>query len=128
MSNYSRLDVAIESLMQARMHFESGNFICAVILSGAAQRVLRDLCRNQSIVTTVEIIEAETGHHWRAVDALLTACFNKTKHARKDSCESVSIGSEDAKALMAVAASDLAKLFKGSSKEVSDFYEFITKI
>lgn len=122
------MDIAIESLLQARLHFESQNYICAVILSGAAQRVLRDLCLNKKLMSTVEIIELDSGHSWKKVDKILTDCFNKTKHARMDSSESVSISSQEARVLMTVAASDLVKLYVNPSKDVADFYDFIRSI
>ena len=47
MKSHSKCDLAVELLSQAvRLHSER-NFAVAIVLSGAAQQILRDVCKKK---------------------------------------------------------------------------------
>ena len=128
MSNYKQIEIAIESLLQAQKFYEASNFICSVILGGAGQRILHDLCSTEGIEPVVETIGNFNGHGKNRVHGLITNCYNKLKHADRDANDDVFVSSDEARVLLTVAATDLLRLNTTKSVEILNFIKFIERL
>jgi len=128
MSQHSRLEIAIEALLQAQKFYEASNYICAVILAGASQQVIHDLCIANGKESVIKTIGQLSGHGAKKVHNLIVDSYNKSKHADRDPNDSVFVSSDEARVLMTVAATDLLKFPHVLSKEVLEFFDFIRSI
>jgi hypothetical protein len=59
---------------------------------------------------------------------LVTDAYNKMKHADVDPEGAVEVSEDEPRALMTLAATDLMRLKEISTKEISDFIEFVRTI
>lgn len=128
MSEYSRIEIAIESLIQAQKLYGESNFICSVILAGAAQQVIRDLCKSKKIEPVIKTIGKISGRKPKDIHDLIVESYNKSKHADINPNENVFVSADEARVLMTVAATDLMRIDRIQSKRVMDFIEFIRSI
>ncbi|WP_143474086.1 hypothetical protein [Limnohabitans sp. B9-3] len=128
MQTFTKIQVATISLIQAKEAFIRNDFVSATILSGAAQQIVRDICKSRGIEPTLKTISNVSGHSGQLVHDLVTDAYNKMKHADKDPEGVVEVSQDEPRALMTLAATDLMRLKEITSKEISEFVEFVRTI
>ena len=125
MSTYSKIEIAITSLLRAKDFFVTGDYVAATILAGAGQQIVRDVCKSRGIDPTIKTIINESGHSAKMVHNLVVETYNKMKHADSDPEGMVEVCEEEPRMLMTLAATDLMRMKEIKSKEVSEFIDFI---
>lgn len=125
MQTFTKIQVATKSLFQAKDAFLKGDYISSTILAGAAQQIVRDICKSRGIEPTIKIISDVSGHPGKLVHELVTDAYNKMKHADLDPNELVEVSSDEPQVLMTLAVTDLIKLRE--IKEHSELVGFVEK-
>lgn len=125
---YSKIEIAIHSLITAKDFHQKGDYIISTILSGPAQQVLRDLCKSRNIEPVIKTISNKSGHSEKDIHEMLVETYNGMKHADKDPEASVEVLEAISRSLMTVAATDLMRLNEIKSKDISDFVDYVKSI
>ncbi len=128
MQSYKRIEIAIRALVRAKSAYLENDYVSSTILAGAAQQIVRDICKSKNIEPTIKTISDASGHSGKLVHDLVTDAYNKMKHADVDPQGSVEVSEDEPRALMTLAATDLMRLKEISTKEISDFIEFVKTI
>lgn len=128
MAEHSRIGVAIEALLQAGEFYKAENYICAVILAGASQQVLRDLCVANGVEPTVKTVARLSDKSTNMVHNMIVAAYNKTKHADVDPKDPVFISKDEARMLITIATTDLMRLQPIENQKIMDFLNFVRNI
>jgi hypothetical protein len=123
MTSYSKCQVAVELLTQAvRLHSEK-NLVAAIVLSGAAQQILRDVCKTKAISSTLNDLAQSHGKDVKELHRLIVAVYNKFKHADVEQGD-VAVVDEEARVLITLAAADLMRLnlpLTDDTKKIVDY-------
>ena len=125
MQAFTKIQVATTSLFQARDAFLRGDYISSTILAGAAQQIVRDICKSRGVEPTIKTISKVSGHSGKLVHELVTDAYNKMKHADLDPNEIVEVSSDEPQVLMTLAVTDLIRLRE--IKEHSELVGFVEK-
>lgn len=128
MQSFTKIQVATKALFQAKDAFLKGDYISSTILAGAAQQIVRDICKSRGVEPTIKTISNVSGHSGKLVHDLVTDAYNKMKHADVDPEGAVEVSEDEPRALMTLAVTDLMRLKEVSTKEISDFIEFVRTI
>jgi hypothetical protein len=122
-TTYTRTQVAIILLNDAKDLYTKGKFISSIVLAGAAQQLLRDLCRNVKIDPTIKILSNIQNIHGQGLHDLIAETYNKLKHADKEQGD-VEVDKDEAKILLVLAASDLMRLNYPQNDIIKNFLKF----
>lgn len=106
----SKIDIAVAALVSAIKSYEVGDWVASTILGGAARQVLNDICITRGLDTTTELLASSLGYKKSEIHTIITESYNGMKHAERDSDALVEVSSAQPKALIIMAASDLARL------------------
>lgn len=123
--NYSKIEIAVEALIQAQKFHEASNFICAQILLGASQTIIKDLCKANGIQSSISDIVEFSGYEYSEVHNIVVGTYNKTKHADRDPFDTVFVSAENIKMHMEVAVSDLLRLDPNLINIIPDVFGYV---
>jgi hypothetical protein len=125
MNSFSKTEVAIAALVKAKECYQAQDWVASIILAGAAQQILRDLCRSRGLASTLEQVGITKGSNFKDVHVLISSAYNSMKHADLDPDASVVASLEESQVLLVLAAADLVKLSVDFSTEVKDILSFV---
>ena len=103
--------------------YSKGNFTSAIVLAGAAQQLLRDICKDAKIEPTIKILADNEGRDGQGLHDLIVETYNRLKHADKEQGD-VEVVEGDAKVLMVLGASDLMRLNISKNDVIKNFLKF----
>ena len=124
MKSYSKIEVAVVALIQAKELYLLGDYVSATILAGAGQQIVRDTCKNRGTETTIKTISNASGQPAQLVHKLVVDGYNKMKHADNDPEGVVEVSEAEPRMLMTLAATDLMRLKEIRSPKIAEFIEF----
>ena len=122
---YTKIEVSLKALLRAKEAFLVNDYVSATLLAGAAQQIVRDICKSRDIEPTIQKISNVSGHDKKRIHSLVADAYNKMKHADIDPNEVVEVSAEEPQVLMTLAVTDLIKLRE--IKESSELVAFVEK-
>ncbi len=121
---YAKSEIAVKALMHSIDCYRSKDYISSIILSGASRQILNDLCRANSLPTTVEKISETTRKTRAQVHEFVAQTYNSLKHADKDPEKPIEVSGDEAKMLILLASADLARLNYTTLQDIKLILEF----
>lgn len=109
MAIFTKENVAIDLLLHAVRMRQEGSLMAAILLSGASQQILRDICVSKNIVPAIETLANNSDPGVKKLHDFIVDTYNKLKHADKEQ-DNVDVNDTDAKVLIGLAATDLMRL------------------
>lgn len=128
MQTFTKIEVAVRALLQAKERYLQADYVSATILAGAGQKIVRDICKSRGIEPTIKTLSNQSGFTVQEIHNLVVDSYNKMKHADTDPDGFVNVSEEEPRALMTLAATDLMRLKEIKSKEIADFTDFVRVI
>jgi len=128
MKTYTKIQVAVRALIQAKELYLQSDYVSATILAGAGQTIVRDVCKSRGIEPTIKTVSNQSGFTVKEIHNLVVDSYNKMKHADTDPDGFVNVSEEEPRALMTLAATDLMRLKEIKSQEISDLIEFVRMV
>ena len=123
MKTYTKTEIAINLLLSSGENYRTQNYISAIVLAGAAQQILRDLCKTKEIKSSIKSLACNQNKTGRELHKLITATYNRLKHADLGQ-RNVEICAEEFKVLHELAATDLLRLNSPPCEELKKIINF----
>lgn len=124
MRKYSKIEVAVELLIDAKKLLENGRYVSATVLAGAAQQIVRDICRKKQIDPAIKTLAKNEILDRTELHDFISCTYNKLKHANKEQFDVV-VSEDETRVLMGLAATDLMRLNVNPNKSIVDILNFV---
>ena len=123
-NSYSKIEVAIELMLCAKNLYQQENHVCATILAGAAQQIVRDLCKANQIEPTIKTLAEHQCRDGTELHDFISFTYNKLKHANREQNDVV-VGEDEARVLIELAATDLIRLKVNPNQSIVEILNFV---